>query len=147
MSCLNRLSFVSKHDNVLYTQAVLVIGSNHEADKHFDYAKNALVKVGSIAELPLITTPDYTHKTSTLYQNQALIFYPNLCPNQSLALERFLKTLEQDCLRQKNSTHISLDLDILLLKTKHWHIIKERHPFKHHELCCLGFDFAYPLGI
>lgn len=143
MSCLEGLTLLSKHHNVLFGQAVLVMGSNYQAKKNFAYAKKALLKVGNITELPLVAMGDYTQKTCTLYHNQAVIFCPNPDQNtklnQSLVFEHFLKTLEQDCLRQKHTPYISLDLDILLLKAKYWYAIKERYPFRHHELCCLGF--------
>lgn len=141
MSCLDHIGLLTKHTSILFYQAVVVAGSNHQPHRHFAYAKHTLSKVGSLIELPLITMPDYTKKTCILYHNQALIFRPNSFThlNQSHAFESFLKDIEKQCLRKHGTPQISLDLDILLLQSDDWYAIKERYPFKHHELCCLGF--------
>lgn len=135
------------------TAVVISLGSNHQAEQHLATVCKSLNELGDIKLSTAFVNPDIT---ATVDQPKA--DYINQCAYLSLTssmalqeLKQLFKQFENDCDRQRQVAktaikQVTMDIDILLVKLElnknslsiyddnNWIIIKERYPFKAHEI-------------
>lgn len=135
------------------TAVVISLGSNHQAEQHLATVRKSLGKLGKINLSTVYQNPDIT---ATVDQPKA--DYINQCAYLSLTssmalqeLKQLFKQFENDCDRQRQVEktvikQVTMDIDILLVKLElnenslsiyddnNWIIVKERYPFKAHEI-------------
>ncbi|WP_201532602.1 2-amino-4-hydroxy-6-hydroxymethyldihydropteridine diphosphokinase [Psychrobacter ciconiae] len=128
--------------------AILALGSNHNAERYFDIAHQALLQMGKICASSLWVNPDFTSTKASPkpdYTNQTLVLTLSR-PMTLFDFEQKLKAMENHCDRRNSNVAqnlVTMDIDILLVNLKAkslqpWCILANRYPFKAHEICGLA---------
>ncbi len=130
--------------NLTSKQILIALGSNYQAQVFLNFARQQLATFGKSQFSSVFINPDYRNPNNPQYSNQCAIIL--LEKSQSLAkIIKQLKLLEITCQRQKNQPLVTLDIDVLAIKTEqnpYWQIIDKRYPFKTHELIGINELFA-----
>ncbi len=130
--------------NLTPNQLLIALGSNYQAEVFLNFAQQQLTTFGKSQFSSVFINPDYRNPNNPQYSNQCAII--SLEKSQSLAkIIRQLKLLEIACQRQKNQPLVTLDIDVLAIKTEqnsYWQIIEKRYPFKIHEIIGINELFA-----
>lgn len=157
LESLPRLSFSELQEQTV-SALLLGLGSNYQADYYLPRVRASLAELGEITLSSAVKNPDITatkEQPKPDYINQSV--YLALSKSMTLAqLQQVFKNLEDGCGRERAQKSIisgsqgavakvSMDIDILLIKTDHeqnslrkfenkWTVIAERHPFADHEM-------------
>lgn len=132
------------------TKCIIMLGSNDNAKNAIDTAVQLLSNSFTLTILNDYISADHTGRSSNHYYNMAVVIdfkTPIIIDN----LINILKKIETACGRdnQKNSELfgflVAMDIDIMAVvfdNTDNWVIIKDRLPFKKHEVICINDYFA-----
>lgn len=161
LGSLLRLSF-TELQSLSVSAALLALGSNYQADYYLSHVQKSLAELGEIELSNAVKNPDITatlQQPKADYVNQSV--YLDLTQSMTLdQLQTFCKNLEDECGRERAQksiisgnqgavTKVSMDIDILLVKTDYkqnslsinenkWIVIAERFPFADHEMTTIN---------
>lgn len=132
------------------TKSIVMLGSNDNAKNAVDTTVQLLSNNFIITILNDYISADHTGRSPNDYYNMAIVMdfkTPIIMDN----LIDVLKKIETACGRdnQKNSELfgflVAMDIDIMAVvfdNTDNWVIIKDRLPFKKHEIICINDYFV-----
>ncbi len=130
--------------NLTPNYLLIALGSNYQAQFFLNFARQQLATFGKVQFSSVLINPDYRNPNNPKYSNQCAIIFIEKKRSLSIIIQQ-LKLLEIACQRQKNQPLVTLDIDVLAIKTEknpHWQIIEKRYPFKPHEIIGINELFA-----